>query len=182
MHIAYPVSIALFSQLRGWYRVSALACLAMVTAGAAQADSQRLNAPLLPKYQQECAACHIAYPPSMLPAASWARLTKGLDKHFGTDASLDGTSVREISRWLLANADTNKRVNAEPPQDRITQTAWFVREHRGLDATVWRHASVKSAANCAACHTRADQGQYGDDAGLKFPAGLPERFRSAWSD
>ena len=32
------------------------------------------SVPLLPKYQQECAACHVAYPPGMLPADSWQRL------------------------------------------------------------------------------------------------------------
>ena len=29
----------------------------------------RARIPLLPKYQQECSACHVAYPPGMLPAA-----------------------------------------------------------------------------------------------------------------
>lgn len=181
--MSHPTSpFARFTRFSGWAGLSALAALTLAAAGPAQADSQRPNVPLLPKYQQECAACHIAYPPGMLPAGSWARMTRTLDKHYGTDASLDDASVREISRWLQANAGTYKRVKEEPPQDRITQTAWFVRKHRELDATVWRHVSVKSAANCAACHTRADQGEYDDDAGLKFPAGLPERYRRAWSD
>ena len=160
----------------------AIASMALTAVSTAQADNPRLHVPLLPKYQQECAACHMAYPPGMLPAGSWARMTRTLDKHYGTDASLDDASVRDISKWLQANAGTYKRVKEEPPEDRITQTAWFVRKHRALDATVWRHVSVKSAANCAACHTRADKGEYDDDAGLKFPEGLPERYRRAWSD
>jgi signal transduction histidine kinase len=36
--------------------------------------------PASPKYQQECAACHIAYPAGMLPAASWKRLMNNLPK------------------------------------------------------------------------------------------------------
>ena len=81
----------------------ALALMALTTLGTAQADGHRLNVPLLPKYQQECAACHMAYPPGMLPAGSWARMTRTLDKHYGTDASLDDASVREISQWLQTN-------------------------------------------------------------------------------
>ncbi|MDP3827378.1 MAG: cytochrome C, partial [Polaromonas sp.] len=46
---------------------------------------------------------------------------------------------------------------------------------------VWKHASVKSAANCAACHTAADKGDYNDD-NLRFPAGLDARYRRAWND
>jgi mono/diheme cytochrome c family protein len=171
-------SHTLYARLSLW---CAVACAGLTAVSPAQADSKRPNVPLLPKYQQECAACHIAYPPGMLPAGSWARMTSTLNKHYGTDASLDDASVREISKWLQVNAGTYKRVKEEPPEDRITQTAWFVRKHRELDAAVWRHVSVKSAAHCAACHTRADKGEY-DDAGLKFPAGLPERYRRAWSD
>lgn len=163
------------------FKQLALCVLLMAGASAALADSKGPIVPLLPKYQQECAACHIAYPPGMLPAASWARMMTSLNKHYGTDASLDEASVRELSGWLKANAGTYKRVGEAPPQDRITKSAWFVREHRKLDAPVWQHASVKSAANCAACHTRAEQGDY-NESGLKFPAGLDARYRRAWSD
>ena len=158
--------------------VCALGATAFTTA---MADSQRITVPLLPKYQQECAACHIAYVPGMLPAASWTRMMGSLDKHYGTDASLDEASVREISGWLKEHAGTYKRVSEAPPQDRITQSAWFVRKHRKLDAPVWQHASVKSASNCAACHTGADKGDF-KESGLKFPAGLNERYRRNWSD
>lgn len=147
----------------------------------ALADSKGPVVPLLPKYQQECAACHLAYAAGMLPAKSWAHMMGSLDKHFGTDASLDEASVREISTWLNANAGTYKRVKEAPPQDRITQSAWFIRKHRTLDAPVWQLTSVKSAANCAACHTQAAKGQF-NESGLQFPAGLDARYRRAWSD
>lgn len=145
------------------------------------ADSVGARVAPLPKYQQECAACHIAYPPGLLPAASWQRMMGSLNKHYGTDASLDETSVREISGWLKTNAGTYKRVSEEPPQDRITKSTWFIREHRKIDPQVWKHMSVKSAANCAACHTRADSGDYGDK-NITFPAGLDARYRRGWSD
>ena len=169
------------SILTPFTRVALTCLLAATTLTAAQADSKRAVVPPLPKYQQECAACHIAYPPGLLPATSWARMMGSLDKHYGADASLDEASVREIGGWLKVHAGTYKRVSEEPPQDRITKSAWFVREHRKLDAPVWQHASVKSAANCAACHTRAEQGDF-NDSGLKFPAGLDARYRRSWSD
>jgi len=128
----------------------------------AQSEGGR-NTPL-PKYQQECAACHIAYPAGMLPAASWQRLMGALSKHYGTDASLDEVSLREITGWLKSNAGTYRRVSEEPPQDRITQSAWFLRKHneREISPAIWKRASVGSASNCAACHTNASQGNFNE--------------------
>ncbi|WP_232539872.1 diheme cytochrome c [Azohydromonas aeria] len=132
-------------------------------------------------YTQECGACHTAYPPGLLPSASWQRLMTGLERHFGTDAALDEATVRQLAAWLQANAGTYKRVSEAPPQDRITQAAWFKREHRSIDAAVWSHASVKSAANCAACHSGAERGSFSERS-LRFPAGLDARYRRAWDD
>jgi len=73
-----------------------------------------LPATMSPKYQQECAACHLAYPPGLLPRQSWIRLMNNLEQHFGSDASIDLKDVQEISVWLGANAGTYKRVRAEP--------------------------------------------------------------------
>ncbi len=130
---------------------------------AALADGDRRMLPLLPKYQQECAACHLAYPPGMLPAASWQRIMANLPKHYGTDASLDPATVGELSTWLGANAGTYKRVSEAPPQDRITTSAWFERKHRKLAPAVWKRAAIGSRANCAACHQGADKGRFDDD-------------------
>jgi mono/diheme cytochrome c family protein len=135
----------------------------------------------LPAYQQECAACHTAYPPGMLPAQSWSRVMNGLDRHYGTDASLDAATVQQIAGWLQVHAGTDQRVRDSPPEDRITRSAWFERKHRRIDPQVWRHASVKSAANCVACHVQADRGHFDDDS-IRFPKGLDARFRAGWHD
>lgn len=113
--------------------------------------------PLLPSYKAECAACHVAYPPGMLPASSWRRLVTHLPNHFGTDASLDPAAVKELSTWLSANAATGRRAAESPPEDRITRSAWFTRQHDEVPAATWKRASIKSASNCAACHTGADR-------------------------
>ena len=135
---------------------------------------------ILPAYQQECAACHLAYPPGMLPAPSWNRIMGGLERHYGTDASLDVASVRQIGAWLQTHAGSYKRVTSTPPpQDRITRSPWFERKHRELDPTIWKQAAVKSAANCMACHSGAEKGRFDDDE-LRFPAGLDARYRRHW--
>lgn len=154
--------------------------LAMASAaGSALADSPMLPRQVPSAYTQECGSCHVAYPPGLLPAASWQRIMSGLEQHYGTDASLDEATVRQLAGWLQQHAGTYKRVAEAPPQDRITRSAWFERKHRRLEPAVWRHASVKSAANCSACHTGAERGRFDDDE-LRVPAGLDPRYRRAF--
>ncbi len=143
--------------------LTTLACLLAAGPGRADDDRAATRVPLHPAYKQECAACHLAYPPGMLPAASWRRLMDNLPRHFGTDASLDAATLQQLNGWLAANAGTYKKVARDPsppPQDRITRAAWFVREHDEVRAATWALPAVKSAAHCAACHTRADQGEF----------------------
>jgi mono/diheme cytochrome c family protein len=143
--------------------------------GTASADGYRAMVKPLDAYTQECAACHMAYSPGLLPAASWQRLMKGLDKHFGTNASLDDATVAQISTWLTANAAQGKR-SAEPAQERITQTQWFVRHHRQFSQADWAHPQIKTAANCVACHVGAERRGFDED-NVRLPAGVG---RSRW--
>ena len=124
----------------------------------AWADGEPSRVPLTPAYVQECGACHVAFAPGLLPASSWQHLMGGLSRHYGSDASLDGASNQAIGAWLKAHAATRKR-NEAPPDDRITKAGWFTREHREV-AGVIGTARVKSATDCAACHTRAAEGSY----------------------
>ncbi|PMS21309.1 cytochrome C [Trinickia dabaoshanensis] len=121
-----------------------------------------------PLYRQECAACHVAYPPGMLPAQSWRRILNNLDHHFGTNASLDAASVKQLEGWLTAHAASTGRAASAPPQDRITRSSWFIATHEEVSASTWQRASIKSASNCAACHTRADQGNF-DERYVRIP-------------
>ncbi len=156
-----------------------LLLLAGLTSAARADAGSRMPAQVPAPYQQECAACHVAYPPGLLPAASWQALMRSLDKHYGSDASLDEPTVRQIAKWLQTHA--GKGVREIPLDHRITRSAWFVRKHRRIDAAVWTHPSVKSAAHCAACHVGADKGRFEDGRGLILPAGLDARHRLAWN-
>ena len=142
--------------------VVALLTSLAVSSVTADPDETRNQVNLLPKYRQECASCHIAYPPGMLPAQSWQRLLSNMSHHFGTDASLDADSVKQISAWLTANSSRNAGAQAPPPEDRITRSTWFRQEHAEVSAAVWKRPAVRSASNCAACHTRADQGNFNE--------------------
>ncbi|MBK6851005.1 MAG: diheme cytochrome c [Burkholderiales bacterium] len=144
--------------------------LALLAPLAAQADGPRqaLRSPAPASFEQECGACHVAFPPAMLPAASWQRLSANLGKHFGVDASLDAATAKELSTWLIDNAGTHRRVVEAPPEDRISRAAWFVRKHDEVSARTWKLPAVKSAANCSACHPKAQEGDF-DEHAVRIP-------------
>ena len=114
-------------------------------------------------YTQECGSCHLAFPTNLLPKASWQRVMNGLDKHYGSDASLDADAQKQINIWLQANGGQGKRAREEPPLDRITRSAWFERKHREVNAATFKRVSIKSPANCTACHRDAAQGDFEED-------------------
>jgi hypothetical protein len=120
------------------------------------------------KWQQECASCHMAFPPGLLPAASWRKTMSTLDQHFEVDASLTPTESAEITDFLVANA-SNRWTAATAPL-RITESEWFKSKHnsREIAPAVWKRASIKSPANCMACHSGADKGNF-DERSIKIP-------------
>lgn len=114
------------------------------------------------KYLKECSDCHIAYAPGLMSAESWRRIMAGLDKHFGTDASLYAQDNKEITDYLIYNASNRWTAAAAPL--RITEAAWFKRKHDGHEVKpeVWKNPKVKSPANCAACHPEAESGDFNE--------------------
>jgi nitrate/TMAO reductase-like tetraheme cytochrome c subunit len=120
-------------------------------------------------FDAECASCHMAYPPGLLGQKNWQSIMSGLDKHFGTDASLDAKTQAEISHWLIKNAATREKYAAFAPENRITKAAWFIRKHDEVGVDVWKRAGVKSPANCSACHADAAKGDFEEDR-VRIPA------------
>ena len=125
-------------------------------------------AQLSAKWQQECASCHIAYAPGLLPAESWRKMMSGLDKHFGTDASLTAQEAKEITAFLVDNA--SNRWSAKSSPLRITESAWFKAKHdsKEIPPETWKRASVKSPANCQACHVDAAKADFSENR-IKIP-------------
>lgn len=120
-----------------------------------------LSAPANSLWRQECGSCHLAYPPELLPAASWRKLMDGLDQHFGSDASLSAKENRAISEYLLSKAGSRWRALDAPL--RISETSWFQHEHDEIAAAVWKRAAIKTPANCGACHAGADHSDFEED-------------------
>lgn len=117
-----------------------------------------------------CGTCHMAYQPSMLPAASWRLMMESLDDHFKEKVELKLTTVNHIKNYLIANAGDNE-ASGEPGLialrglhknanlQRISNTPYFKEEHRFLDNRILEHW-VGSIANCTACHVGAWVGDY----------------------
>jgi hypothetical protein len=115
-------------------------------------------------YGKECGACHMPYPPPMLPARSWHALMGGLDKHFGENASLDPQTARTIAGYLAASAaDTrgSRAMEGLGPNDvplRITDTPFWIDAHEEVSAARFTAPAVKSKSNCLACHSEKGGG------------------------
>jgi len=119
----------------------------------ASGGDEHRKVPPDPVYVQECGSCHAPYPARHLSADSWRAIMNGLDKHFGSDASLDDKSVASaIETYLLSQARKKETLDESGhPILRITDTRWFRHEHDEIPPSVWRSAAVKSPANCGAC-------------------------------
>ncbi len=126
-------------------------------------------------YRKECGACHVAYAPFLLPAASWQKLLRGLDQHFGQDASLEPEVRASLESWLqVASGGERKRSHDSSRWDaegtgRITDAAWFRREHRRIGPEIVRRPSVKTMSNCTACHRTAADWSF-DEHAVMIPA------------
>ena len=143
-----------------------LLSLVLLNADAAAADrnmTQATNA----QWRSECGSCHVPYPPQLLPARSWRAIMAQLDRHFGSDATLDPKSFAEISAYLETNAGRDPRVAKDPPVLRITETGWFAREHSEIGAAIFIRSKVKRS-DCAACHRDAANGAFGEHT-LQLP-------------
>lgn len=131
-------------------------------------DDEHMPAVRNAAWQTECGACHVAFPPRLLPAESWQAVMSGLNKHFGSDASLDAKTAQEIGAFLEKNAGRSRHRSSGKPILRITETGWFQREHDEVSEKTWKNPKIKSAADCAACHTEAEKGSYSEHS-IRIP-------------
>ena len=174
--------------LTGWKRVTApsqplrarpLTALALIgLAGAAGSALWARGAALpglgagpihkLAAYEKACGDCHMAFPPVLLPRASWAALMAHPDDHFGEDATPDPQDAAAIAAYLQQNASETsdlkaanyfRTVSASLPT-RITATPRWIRIHHDLPSDLFKSKPVGSPANCAACHQDAATGRF----------------------
>jgi nitrate/TMAO reductase-like tetraheme cytochrome c subunit len=146
------------------HRVAVAACVGglLVGAGPAPAFAGGSRAPADPAFVSECGSCHVPYPAKLLSAGAWRTVMNNLDRHFGSDASIDAAIAQKISAYLEANAGTGSKVSTDPALIRVTQSPRFERKHREIPAATWKSEKVQSAANCGACHASAQDGRFSD--------------------
>lgn len=140
----------------------------------AHADRMPIPADAPPAFAAECGTCHLAFPPALLAAPDWQRVMASLDKHYGDNATLDERSRLAISNFLVRNAGSGRRTegadSGRGALPRLTLTGWFRHKHDEVPTAVWKDKRVGSAANCAACHPRAETGGFGEHE-IRMPGG-----------
>lgn len=112
-------------------------------------------------YQKECASCHFGFQPALLNKESWEKVMGNLSDHFGTDASLGKVETQELLTYLVSNAGSGK-MTANNDTMQITKSPYFIKEHRKIAPKLIEQKEVGSLANCMACHTSADKGNYSE--------------------
>jgi len=124
-----------------------------------------------PAYKEHCGACHFTYQPELLPSTSWKKIVDQLEDHFGESFELDPEAQKAVLTYLETNGaehSTAKRavkimksVGSSAPM-RITEIPYIRDKHRKVSKSVLDRSSIGSLSNCAACHRRAEQGNYDD--------------------
>lgn len=159
-----------------------LSLLVLLPAGVATAHFSRLPVAGLPSqpldtvYAKECGACHSPHHPSIATAATWASVMRGLDRHFGDNASLDEPVATRLAAYLADNGaehwDTqaSNRLARSAATDplRITATDGWQRLHRHVDRTVFDRKSIGGRVNCSRCHSDAEAGRF-DPRAIHIP-------------
>ncbi len=121
-----------------------------------------------PLYVEECGSCHMAYPPQLLPSASWQKIMHGLEDHFGENAELDDVSSEAIGNYLTGNRSGSYRkmlrnLGSRSPI-RITELPYFIHEHDEIPSRfIQSNDKVSSLSQCNACHQKAERGQFDED-------------------
>ena len=127
-------------------------------------------------YKKECGTCHFAYSPGLLPARSWRRQLERMatGKHFGESVELKGETRARIEEYLTRNAaDVSpyegsktfmERIPASQTPYRLSGVPLFREMHTVIHEVISTKTKVKvrSVTNCNACHTKADEGSFGN--------------------
>ena len=121
-------------------------------------------------YRDECGACHMAYPPQLLPRPSWQAVMDGLADHFGDNAELDPESTQKIAAFLQHWSPPSRygrmmRNLGDKAPLRITELPHFRHEHDEIPTAFLRdNDKVTSLSQCNACHQQAERGWFDEDS------------------
>ncbi len=141
----------------------------------AMPDSRWRPIAYLDAYLNNCGDCHHAHHPSLRTADMWERIVRGLEDHYGEDATVGRKTEEEILAFLKANDATRFDTEAavrlgrvETPDLRISSVPWWKKRHERIAKSVFASPAVGSPANCNACHRDAQTGRF-DDVQIRIP-------------
>jgi hypothetical protein len=142
----------------------------------------------LPLYAEECGSCHYAYPPGLLPEASWRKLLapQALPDHFGDNIEMKEAARAALLDYAARNAadhSLSKRsrqivasLGDSAAPLRVTEITYIRRKHQRIpEEQIKRNPKVKSLAMCDTCHTRASAGDFDDNTVV-----IPGYGRARW--
>ena len=122
-------------------------------------------------YKKSCGSCHFAYQPGLLPQRSWIKIIDAM--HTGGDLKLDKATKEQIKAYLVENSaekstsERSRKIVSSIPSNstpvRVTDVPYIQKKHRKINQDIFKKPSIGSAANCKACHQKAEQGIYQDD-------------------
>ena len=121
-------------------------------------------------YEDECGACHYAYPPGLLPVSSWLGIMQNLEDHFEDNAETDEETATYVSNYLVENAlkpGQNakwsvllRNMQNDPPL-RIVELPGFQQAHESeLELIEGMDLGWDFFSPCEDCHRQADQGLF----------------------
>jgi hypothetical protein len=158
------VAVRLRGGAKNLLQLVAAVCILAGTAGSACADQRGVFPADMPQsYRVECDGCHVPFAPDLLPADTWRQIMRGLEQHYGVDATFDTNQYEEIEKFLVRYAGQGPGLRARRNGDhlRLTDTLWFHRRH-GRVKPLFQDPLVGSKANCSACHEHVEEGLYGE--------------------
>ena len=143
----------------------------------AMADGPRVSygadKALATEYKESCGDCHFAYPPQLLPKASWQEIMLNLDQHYDENAELEADEVSRLMKYLMDNTSSSSRRYRNAARDavpmRITKLNYFTHEHDEIpDRMSVNNPEVGSFSNCDACH-QTNSWRMFDDDNIRIP-------------
>ncbi len=124
-------------------------------------------------YIEECGACHLAYPPGLLPVQSWQGIMLGLEDHFGESAETDAETAAHIANYLERVAlqkgkpspmSQMLRNMPDDPPLRITEFPAFITAHDEIPKQLQVEKLAEGFLSpCADCHREAASGIFDKD-------------------
>ena len=169
--------ISLLSLVPLCYSMSSLADEDRISRLFSLERDKEVKAVSLKAYNDECSSCHYAYPPGLLPAASWQKLLApaALSKHFGENIEMKESLRVELLNYAIKNsadkasAKRSQKIMSSLSQDlapeRITEVPYIRRKHQDIPENMIKgNPKVVALSQCDTCHTQAKTGNLDDDS------------------